>query len=67
MTEPLLDYEQMAGELGVPIRSLRQMVYRGVIPHLRLGHRTVKFQRSRVVKALARREVRERSSRIALP
>jgi excisionase family DNA binding protein len=58
MLEPLLDYGQMAAELGVPVRSLRQLVYKGVVPHLRLGHRTVKFQRSQIEKALRRREVK---------
>ena len=59
MTEPLLSYDQMAAELGVTVRTLRELVYRGVVPYLKLGHRTVKFQSSRVVKALAKREVRE--------
>ena len=59
MLEPLLDYQQMAGELGVPVRSLRQLVYKGIVPHLRLGHRTVKFQRSQVERALKKRTVHE--------
>jgi excisionase family DNA binding protein len=58
MLEPLLSYEQMASELNVPVRSLRELVRKGVIPHLRLGHRTVKFQRSKVDRALQRREVK---------
>jgi excisionase family DNA binding protein len=58
MVEPLLDYRQMAAELGVPVRSLRELVYKGVVPHLRLGHRTVKFQRARVERALNKREVK---------
>ena len=57
--EPLLNYSEMAVELGVPVRTLRDFVRRGVVPHLRLGHRTVKFQRSKVARALQRREVRE--------
>jgi excisionase family DNA binding protein len=63
MIEPLLSYEQLSAELGVPVRSLRELVYAGVIPYLKLGHRTVKFQRSRVEKALAKREVKEVSPR----
>jgi excisionase family DNA binding protein len=59
MLEPLLGYDEMAAELGVPVRSLRQLVYKGIVPHLRLGHRTVKFQRSKVERALKKREVRE--------
>lgn len=57
--EPLLNYQQLAAELGVPVRSLRELVYKGVVPHLRLGHRTVKFQRSAVERALKRRVVKE--------
>jgi excisionase family DNA binding protein len=57
--EPLLSYDQMAAELGIPVRTLREWVYAGVLPYLKLGHRTVKFQRSRVLKALAAREVKE--------
>jgi excisionase family DNA binding protein len=59
VTEPLLNYESMAAELGIPVRSLRELVRKGVVPHLRLGYRTVKFVRSRVRKALQKREVRE--------
>ena len=58
MLEPLLSYDQMAGELNVPVRSLRELVRKGCVPHLRLGHRTVKFQRSKVERALAKREVK---------
>ena len=54
-----LSYEQMAGELGIGVRALRELVRKRVIPVLRLGHRSAKFQRSRVIKALAKREVRE--------
>jgi excisionase family DNA binding protein len=59
MLERLLGYREMAAELGVPVRSLRQLVHKGIVPHLRLGHRTVKFQRSKVAKALRKREVKE--------
>jgi excisionase family DNA binding protein len=59
MIEPLLNYEQMATELGMPVRSLRELVRKGIVPHLRFGHRSVKFQRSRVEKALHKREVKE--------
>ncbi len=57
--ETLLDYDQMAAELGVPVRSLRNLVYKGIVPHLRLGHRTVKFRRSAVERALRKRTVKE--------
>jgi excisionase family DNA binding protein len=59
MLEPLLNYEQAAAELNVPVRSLRQLVYKGIVPHLRLGHRTVKFRRSEIERALKKRAVKE--------
>jgi excisionase family DNA binding protein len=59
MIERLLGYEELAREIGLPIRTVRSLTYRGIIPHIRLGHRRVKFQASRVQKALARREVKE--------
>jgi excisionase family DNA binding protein len=57
--EPLLGYEQAAAELNVPVRSLRDLVRRGVVPHLRLGWRTVKFRRSEIERALKKRSIRE--------
>jgi excisionase family DNA binding protein len=57
--EPLLSYEQMASELGVPVRSLRNLVYQGVLPVVVLGHRTRKFRRSDVERALKKRVVKE--------
>jgi excisionase family DNA binding protein len=57
--EPLLSYEQLASELGVTIRSVRNMVYRGVLPVVVLGHRTRKFRRSDVERALKKRTVKE--------
>ncbi len=59
MLEPLLDYDEMAAELNMRVRSLRQLVYKGIVPHLRLGHRTVKFRRSAVERALWKRTVKE--------
>jgi hypothetical protein len=57
--EPLLSYRQMADELGIPVRRLRDLVYTGVVPHFRLSYKCVVFQRSRVLKALLKREVKE--------
>jgi excisionase family DNA binding protein len=57
--EPLLSYDQAAAELGLTVRNLRELVYKGVVPHLRLGHRTVKFRRSEIDRALKRRLVKE--------
>ena len=59
MLEPLLNYEQAAAELNVPVRSLRDLVRKGVVPHLRLGWRTVKFRRSEIERALKKRAIKE--------
>ena len=59
MLEPLLDYEKLATELGVPVHSLRSFVYKGVVPYVKLGHTTVKFRASEVERALKKRTVRE--------
>ena len=59
LVDALLDYEQMAAVLNVTPRQLRDWVYSGIVPHLRLGHRTVRFEPSRVIASLRRREVRE--------
>jgi len=57
--EQLLNYEQAAAELGLSVRALRELVYKGIVPHLRLGHRTVKFRRSEIERALKKRAVKE--------
>jgi len=57
--EPLLSYHALAGELNIRVPELRQLVYSGIVPCLRLGHRTVKFQRSAVERALKKFEVRK--------
>jgi excisionase family DNA binding protein len=56
--EKLLSYPQLSELTGLPVRTLRTLTYRGTIPHVRLGHRLVRFQPSKVEKALQRREVR---------
>lgn len=42
-TVALLDYQQAAVKLGVKIGTLRVMVSRKTVPHVRLGKRMVKF------------------------
>jgi predicted site-specific integrase-resolvase len=59
LVEQLLDYDAMAAVLGIKSRTLRDYVYAGMVPYLKLGHRTIRFEPSRVVNALRRREVRE--------
>jgi excisionase family DNA binding protein len=57
--ERLLTYQALSELVGLPVRTLRHLTYSGVIPHVRLGHKLVRFQPSRVEKALAKREVKE--------
>jgi hypothetical protein len=57
--EKLVGYEELSKQTGLPVRSLRTLVYRRALPFFRLGHRTVKFLPSKVERALAKREVRE--------
>jgi hypothetical protein len=58
-TEKLLSFQQLGDEIGLPVRTIRSLTYRGILPHYRLGHRTVRFELSKVRKALAKREIRE--------
>jgi hypothetical protein len=63
MREQLLDYRGMAGCLGVPVRTLRTWVYQGKAPVLKLGHRSVFFQPSKVFAALEKFEVKAATDR----
>jgi hypothetical protein len=56
--EKLLDYRALSEVTGLRVRTLRHLVQVGVIPCLKLGHKLVLFQPSRVEKALNKREVR---------
>ncbi len=56
--EPLLNYRQLAKELNIPERRLRDWVYAGIIPHFKFGYKTILFQKSRVQRALLRREIK---------
>lgn len=59
MSEPLLTYQELARAKNMSVRSVRTLKYKGLIPYLQFGHRTIRFQLSRVEKALQKREVRE--------
>jgi excisionase family DNA binding protein len=58
MPEKLVGFEQLAELTGLPVRTLRTLVYRHAIPCTRLGHRTVRFVPSKVQRALDRYEVK---------
>jgi hypothetical protein len=57
--EKLVDYAGLAEEVGIPVRTLRTLAHRRVIPRLILGHRTVLFAPSKVIAALQRYEITE--------
>lgn len=44
MTTRFLSYAQAAQYLALPIGTLRAMVHRKTIPHVRIGPRTVTFE-----------------------
>lgn len=55
----LLSKNQLREALNVPsIRILEEMMRKRQIPFIKLGHRTVRFDLSRVLEALRRLEVR---------
>lgn len=53
--EPLWTYRDLSDYARIPLASLRMMVCRGRLPHLRVGPRTVRFQPSAVRAWLAAR------------
>ena len=59
MKKQLHDYLAMAGELSVPKRRLQYWVAKGIVPCLRIGHRTVLFEPDKVIEALRKFEVKE--------
>ena len=50
---------EIAAALGESERTIRTWRQAGVIPAVVLGHRTVRFKLDTVLKALAKREVKE--------
>lgn len=43
MTKPLLTYTDASRLLAIPVGTLYALVHQHRIPHIRLGHRTVRF------------------------
>jgi len=52
-----VDIEKLSQETGFPVRTLRSFVAGKKIPFLKLGHRTVRFDVSRVEATLQRFEI----------
>ena len=51
----LLTYRELSDLLNIPVGSLYCKVFRGEIPHLRLGKRTVRFDEAAIAAWLAAR------------
>ncbi len=56
--ELLVDYQGLAAVTGQPVRRLRTLAGTRKIPLIKLGHRTVLFQPSKVMAALERFEIK---------
>jgi hypothetical protein len=55
----LLSTSELAAELNLPIRQIRGFVQAKKIPVLKIGWRTNLFDPDKVIKALARFEIKE--------
>ena len=47
-----VDIEELSRETGFPVRTLRSFVQAKKIPVIKLGHRTMRFNSPKVIKAL---------------
>jgi Helix-turn-helix domain len=56
----LLNIQELAAALGESVRTVRNWQYKGIVPHLSLGHRQVRFRLGSVLDALERRQVKRR-------
>ncbi|MGO9664310.1 MAG: helix-turn-helix transcriptional regulator [Polyangia bacterium] len=52
---PLWRYSETAAFLGIPSATLRGLVHRGAIPHIRISERVVLFSPEAVYRWLAQR------------
>lgn len=57
-TMTLLTYQELRDATGIPLGTLYTWVARRQIPHLRLGKRSVRFERDEIVRWLEERRVR---------
>lgn len=56
----LLTAEQLAEETGFAVRTILRFGRAGVIPVIKLGHRTLRYDKGHVEAALLRREIQAR-------
>ena len=61
--EKLVTIQGLAELTGIPIRTLRSLQQRRLIPFMRLGFRTIKYAPSRVFAAIEKYEIRAVSDR----
>ena len=61
----MLGYADAAQLLGVPVGTLYAWVSQKRIPHVRLGPRLVRFERSKLAQWIERRRVREVGEAVA--
>jgi excisionase family DNA binding protein len=52
--EKLVNIEGLSTGTGVPVRTLRTWLQQKMLPHYRLGHRTILFDEQQVRSALAK-------------
>ncbi len=55
----LLSEEELAKALGMSVSGVRKLRYKKLLPYVRIGARTVRFDLSRVKEALERLEIKE--------
>jgi Helix-turn-helix domain len=54
----LLTGNELAVKLGESERIVSSLRHKGIIPYLKLGHRTIRYNESAVIAALEKREVK---------
>jgi predicted site-specific integrase-resolvase len=56
----LLTEAELARKLGEVERTIRNWRYKGLIPYLKLGHKTIRYRLDAVLAALEKKTVRKR-------
>jgi hypothetical protein len=59
MEQLLSGYRALSEASGIPVRTLRTLAANGLIPYVKVGHRSILFSPSKIEKALQRRTVKE--------
>lgn len=57
MSDKMLNYQQAAKLMGVPVGTVYSLVFQKRIPHVRLGSRLVRFSENTLVRWLAEHTV----------